>query len=101
VVHSLSHLPIEKEELPDPYVKLYVLPEKSKKHKTEAQKDQTDPTYDERFDFPLLDLRGKTLWIQVCDKKFIRRSSHLGQAFVPLDDFQTGNAITSWYPLVQ
>jgi len=100
VVHTVENLPIEKEELPDPYVKLYVLPEKTKKHKTEAQKDQVNPTYDERFDFPLLDLHGKTLHVQVCDKKFIRRSPNIAQAFIPLDDFSLGNAITNWYVLV-
>jgi hypothetical protein len=99
VVHAVNNLPIEKEELPDPYVKLYVLPEKSKKHKTEAQKDQVSPVYDERFDFPMVDLRGKTLHVQVMDKKIFKSSPLLGQVLVPLDEFQMGNALTNWYPL--
>jgi len=99
VVHSVSNLPIEKEELPDPYVKLYVLPDKTKKHKTEAKKDNCNPLYDERFEFPVIDLRGKTLHVQVCDKKYIRSSPRLGEVYVALDDFQLGNVVTSWYPL--
>ncbi|CAG7726678.1 unnamed protein product [Allacma fusca] len=99
VVHTVTNLPIEREELPDPYVKLYVLPERSKKHKTEAKKDQCNPVYDERFEFPVIDLRGKTLHVQVCDKKFIRSSPRLGEVYVALDDFQLGNVVTSWYPL--
>jgi hypothetical protein len=99
VIHSVANLPIEEGgELPDPYVKLYVLPERNKKHKTEAQKDQCNPLYDERFEFPIIDLRNKTLEITVCDKKW-RKSPKLGEVLVALDDFQTGNAVTKWYPL--
>ncbi|CAL8107249.1 unnamed protein product [Orchesella dallaii] len=101
VVHSVANLPIEQEELPDPYVKLYVLPERNKKHKTEAVKDQCNPLYDERFEFPIIDLRGKTLEVTVCDKKYIRSSPKLGDVLVALDDFQTGNSVTNWYPLVE
>ena len=37
---------------PDPYVKLYLLPERSKKskQKTDAKKDTVTPTYDETFE---------------------------------------------------
>ncbi len=100
VIHSVANLPIEREELPDPYVKLYVLPERNKKHKTEAQKDQCNPLYDERFEFPIIDLRGKTLEVTVCDKKYIRSSPKMGEVLVALDDFNTGNSVTNWYPLI-
>jgi len=100
VVHSVANLPIEGDELPDPYVKLYVLPERNKKHKTEAQKDQCNPLYDEKFEFPIIDLRNKTLEVTVCDKKFIRRAPKLGEVLVALDDFQGGNTVTNWYPLI-
>jgi len=99
VVHSAANLPIRGAELPDPYVKLYILPERNKKHKTEAQKDQCNPLYDDRFEFPLIDLRGKILEVTVCDKKFIKSSPKLGEVLVALDDFQMGNAVTTWYGL--
>jgi len=99
VVHSVTNLPIEDEELPDPYVKMYILPERNKKQKTDAQKDQCNPLFDERFDFPVIDVRGKTLEVTICNKKFIRSSTRLGEALIPLDDFQSGNTVTSWYDL--
>lgn len=100
VVHSVTNVPIETSgELPDPYVKLYVLPERNKKHKTEAQKDNCNPLYDERFEFPIIDLRGKTLEVTVCDKKFIRSSPKFGDVLIPLEEFQLGTAVTNWYPL--
>jgi len=100
VVHSVTNLPIEASgELPDPYVKLYVLPERNKKHKTEAQKDNCNPLYDERFEFAIIDLRGKSLELTVCDKKFIRSSPIFGKVQIALDEFQMGSTVTTWYPL--
>lgn len=102
VVHSVANLPIEGKdgELPDPYVKLYILPERNKKQKTEARKDQTNPLYDERFEFPVIDLRGHTLEITVCDKKVFRSSPKIGDALISLDELQGGQALTKWWNLV-
>ncbi len=55
VVMSAAGLPpgANPNDPPDPYVKLYLLPDKSRKskRKTEVVKDSTSPVYDEVFDY--------------------------------------------------
>ena len=56
IVHQAVDLPgSDLPDPPDPYVKMYLLPErKSKsKRKTEVVKDSTTPTYDEKFDYDI------------------------------------------------
>ena len=55
-IHQAVELPgSDLPDPPDPYVKMYLLPErKSKtKRKTEVVKDSTNPTYDERFEYDI------------------------------------------------
>ena len=82
-----SNLPIEEDgELPDPYVKLYLLPDRSKdsKRKTDVIKDSCSPQYDERFEYaiPSNELTKRTLEVTVVNKKgllFMKRSPKMGQ----------------------
>jgi Ca2+-dependent lipid-binding protein len=65
-----SHL----EDPPDPYVKLYLLPEKSKKskRKTDVVKDTCSPTYDEEFVYSNVShdkIGAMQLQVTVVDKK--------------------------------
>ena len=55
------------EDPPDPYAKLYLLPEKSKKskRKTDVVKDTTEPVYDEEFEYDDLPPARMTT-MQVC-----------------------------------
>lgn len=73
-------------ELPDPYVKLYLLPDRSKdsKRKTDVIKDDCNPKYDERFEYPIPpnELTQRTLEVSVINKKgllFLQRSPKMGQ----------------------
>lgn len=56
IVHQASGLPgSDLPDPPDPYIKLYLLPERSKKskRKTEVIKDTTEPTFDEVFHYEI------------------------------------------------
>ncbi|XP_037798979.1 extended synaptotagmin-2-like [Penaeus monodon] len=87
VVHQIENLPKEEDgELPDPYVKLYLLPDRSKdsKRKTDVIKDDCNPKYDERFEYPIPpnELTQRTLEVSVINKKgllFLQRSPKMGQ----------------------
>ncbi|XP_043120086.1 synaptotagmin-1b [Puntigrus tetrazona] len=60
----------------DPYVKVYILPDKKKKFETKVHRKTLDPTFNEHFTFkvPYAELGGKTLVMTVYD--FDRFSKH-------------------------
>lgn len=106
VVHKVQGLPKEEDgELPDPYVKLYLLPDRSKdsKRKTDVIKDDCDPEFDERFEYAVSpnELTQRTLEVSVINKKgllFLQRSNTMGQ--VRLDcGFLEADKVTQWYDL--
>ncbi|XP_037798978.1 extended synaptotagmin-2-like [Penaeus monodon] len=106
VVHQIENLPKEEDgELPDPYVKLYLLPDRSKdsKRKTDVIKDDCNPKYDERFEYPIPpnELTQRTLEVSVINKKgllFLQRSPKMGQ--VRLDcGLLDSSKMTQWYDL--
>ncbi|XP_042884998.1 extended synaptotagmin-1-like isoform X12 [Penaeus japonicus] len=106
VVHQIENLPKEEDgELPDPYVKLYLLPDRSKdsKRKTDVIKDDCNPKYDERFEYPIPpnELTQRTLEVNVINKKgllFLQRSPKMGQ--VRLDcGLLDSSKMTQWYDL--
>lgn len=74
IVHRASNLPMEDEyEEPDPYIKLYLLPDRkeSSKKKTRSYKDERNPVYDETFEFDVTpnEIHHRTLEVSVCSKK--------------------------------
>ncbi|XP_042220250.1 extended synaptotagmin-1-like isoform X3 [Homarus americanus] len=106
VIHQITNLPVEDDgELPDPYVKLYLLPDRSKdsKRKTDVIKDSCNPKYDERFEYsiPSNELTRRTLEVNVVNKKgllFLQRSPKMGQ--VHLDcGLLDSNKVTQWYDI--
>ncbi|XP_069186651.1 extended synaptotagmin-2 isoform X5 [Procambarus clarkii] len=106
VVHQISNLPVEEDgELPDPYVKLYLLPDRSKdsKRKTDVIKDSCNPKYDERFEYsiPPNELTRRTLEVNIINKKgllFLQRSPKMGQ--VHLDcGLLDADKVTQWYDI--
>jgi len=101
-VHKASGLPgADLPDPPDPYVKLYLLPErKSKsKRKTETVKDTTEPEYEESFEYSIGsgELAETQLEVSVVDKKGVfARNSLMGRAIVPLADPRAISGFTEW-----
>nr|XP_046228592.1 synaptotagmin-like protein 3 [Scatophagus argus] len=87
-----------------PYVKLYVLPEKSEKMKTTVKKNTTDPVYNEvlKFDIERHLLFGKRLQASVWHSGNLKRKAFLGEVLIPLDGWRFEGMIPqgfNWYPL--
>ncbi|XP_064095355.1 LOW QUALITY PROTEIN: extended synaptotagmin-2-B-like [Macrobrachium nipponense] len=106
VVHQVQGLQKEEDgELPDPYVKLYLLPDRSKdsKRKTDVIKDDCNPKFDERFEYSVSpnELTHRRLEVSVINKKgllFLQRSSTMGQ--IHLDcGLLDAEKVTQWYDL--
>ncbi|XP_063237975.1 extended synaptotagmin-2 isoform X2 [Bacillus rossius redtenbacheri] len=106
VIHKVANLPLKDPAyIPDPYVKLYLLPERSKesKRKTETVKDNCNPVYDQTLEYVMSqgELNSKQLEVSVVTRKgfFSSGSPIMGQVVLSLADYDLTKAITSWFDL--
>ncbi|XP_048871850.1 synaptotagmin-1-like [Brienomyrus brachyistius] len=85
----------------DPYVKVYLLPDKKKKFETKVQRKNLCPVFNETFTFkiPYAELGGKTLVLQVFD--FDRFSKHdiIGEIKIPMNSVDLGQPLQEWRDL--
>uniref|UniRef100_A0A4W5R707 Synaptotagmin Vb n=1 Tax=Hucho hucho TaxID=62062 RepID=A0A4W5R707_9TELE len=85
----------------DPYVKVYLLPDKKKKHETKVQRKNLCPVFNETFIFkiPYTELGGKILVLQVFD--FDRFSKHdvIGEIKIPMNSVDLGQPMQCWRDL--
>ncbi|KAM4038157.1 synaptotagmin-1 isoform 1-T3 [Anomaloglossus baeobatrachus] len=86
----------------DPYVKLFLLPDKKKKYETKVHRKTLNPSFNEQFTFkvPYAELGGKTLVMTVYD--FDRFSKHdvIGEVKVPMNTVDFGHVTEEWRDLV-
>ncbi|XP_037538801.1 synaptotagmin-1b [Nematolebias whitei] len=100
---------LQAEELPamdvggssDPYVKLYLLPDKKKKFETKVHRKTLEPNFNETFTFkvPYTDLGGRTLVMTVYD--FDRFSKHdaIGTVKIPMSSVDFSQSLQEWRDL--
>ncbi|TMS21809.1 Synaptotagmin-1 [Larimichthys crocea] len=85
----------------DPYVKVFLLPDKKKKYETKVQRKNLCPVFNETFIFkiPYAELGGKTLVLQVFD--FDRFSKHdmIGEIKIPMNSVDLGQPMQQWRDL--
>uniref|UniRef100_A0A3Q0S4F9 C2 domain-containing protein n=1 Tax=Amphilophus citrinellus TaxID=61819 RepID=A0A3Q0S4F9_AMPCI len=87
-----------------PYVKLYVLPDKSSKLKTSVKRNTTDPVYNEvlKYNIERHMLTGKRLQVTVWHSGTLKRKVFLGEVLIPLDGWRFEDKAFerfNWYPL--
>ncbi|KAJ0181251.1 hypothetical protein K1T71_003336 [Dendrolimus kikuchii] len=106
VVHKIMNIPLkDPTNVPDPYVKLYLLPGRSKdsKRKTVVVKDNCMPEYDEQFEWviPLAELHSRQVEVTVATHKgFLGGSPVIGQVIVHLNQYDFREARTIWFDLL-
>jgi len=102
-VHEAANLPgHDLPDPPDPYVKVYLMPGKKKKKKTDVVKDNGFPQFNEEFDFDIdhEDVPKYYLKFIVVDKKGIfAKAPVLGTAEIYLDNPGLKAGLADWYPL--
>ncbi|XP_029697440.1 synaptotagmin-1-like isoform X3 [Takifugu rubripes] len=85
----------------DPYVKLYLLPDKKKKFETKVHRKNLDPNFNETFSFkvPYTELGGRTLVMTVYD--FDRFSKHdaIGAVKIPMSTADFSQSLEEWRDL--
>ncbi|XP_050673440.1 extended synaptotagmin-1 isoform X9 [Leptidea sinapis] len=106
VVHKIMNIPLkDPTNVPDPYVKLYLLPGRSKdsKRKTLVAKDSCNPEYDDQFEWviPLAELHSRHIEVTVATHKgFLGGSPVIGQVFIHLNQYDFREATTMWFDLM-
>uniref|UniRef100_A0A4W5PEN0 Synaptotagmin n=1 Tax=Hucho hucho TaxID=62062 RepID=A0A4W5PEN0_9TELE len=85
----------------DPYVKVYVLPDKKKKFDTKVQKKNLNPVFNESFVFklPYAELGGKTLVMSVFDYDRFSKHDIIGEVKIPMNTIDLGQPIEEWKDL--
>ncbi|CAI9735471.1 extended synaptotagmin-2-like isoform X3 [Octopus vulgaris] len=106
VVHKcVNLLPCDDDNLADPYVRMYLLPDKSStsKRKTEVVKNSLNPIYDLTFEFAVApgELATRTLDIAVKHNKSMFSSDRqiIGVAFIQLHNIEDSKAVTDFFDL--
>lgn len=92
--HNLTVIVVSAEQLPamdlggtsDPYVKVFLLPDKKKKFQTKVQRKSLNPVFNESFVFkvPFNEIKSQTLVLNVFDFDRFGKHDHIGQVSVPL-----------------
>uniref|UniRef100_A0A8C6X4W1 Extended synaptotagmin 2 n=1 Tax=Naja naja TaxID=35670 RepID=A0A8C6X4W1_NAJNA len=105
VVHSCRNLIAFSEDGSDPYVRMYLLPDKrrSGRRKTSVSKKNLNPVFDQAFDFsvPLSDLQRRTLDVAVKNSGgFLSKDKGL-LGKVSITDIKQSIAWTMWYDLTE
>lgn len=87
----------------DPYVKVYLLPDKSKsgKRKTKVRKHTLNPVFDEclKFHISLNGLETRTLWLTVWHSDMFGRNDFLGEVMMALENKVFDDPTPKWYNL--
>ncbi|CAK9298020.1 unnamed protein product [Gordionus sp. m RMFG-2023] len=97
---------IEAQELPgmdisgtsDPYVKVYLMPDKKKKFETKVHRKTLNPVFDETFIFkmPYSELGAKTLIFAIYDFDRFSKHDQIGEVRLPLKHIDLGQVVEDW-----
>lgn len=85
----------------DPYVKVYLLPDKKKKFETKVHRKTLNPVFNETFVFkvPFAEVASKTLVFAVYDFDRFSKHDQIGQVQVPLNSVDLGKTLEEWRDL--
>uniref|UniRef100_A0A8D0C7A1 Extended synaptotagmin 2 n=1 Tax=Salvator merianae TaxID=96440 RepID=A0A8D0C7A1_SALMN len=107
VVHTCRNLIAFSEEGSDPYVRMYLLPDKrrSGRRKTSVAKKTLNPVFDQAFDFSvsLPEVQRRTLDVAVKNSGgFLSKDKGLlGKVLIPLASEELSKSCTQWYDLTE
>lgn len=87
----------------DPYVKLYLLPEKKKKYETKVHRKTLNPIFNETFNFkvPYAEITSKTLVFAIYDFDRFSKHDQIGEIKIPLSSIDLAQIIEEWRDLTK
>ncbi|KAI4873280.1 hypothetical protein NFI96_005800 [Prochilodus magdalenae] len=86
----------------DPFVKIYLLPDKKHKLETKVKRKNLNPHWNETFlfeGFPYEKVVQRTLYLQVLDYDRFSRNDPIGEVSIPLNKIDLANMQTFWKEL--
>ncbi|KAM3876583.1 synaptotagmin-7b [Diretmus argenteus] len=86
----------------DPFVKIYLLPDKKHKLETKVKRKNLNPHWNETFlfeGFPYDKVVQRTLYLQVLDYDRFSRNDPIGEVNIPLNKLDLANMQTFWKEL--
>lgn len=85
----------------DPYVKVYLMPDKKKKFETKVHRKTLNPVFNETFVFkvPYAEIGSKTLVFAVYDFDRFSKHDQIGLIKIPLNSIDLGRTIEEWRDL--
>ncbi|XP_013881841.1 synaptotagmin-7b isoform X3 [Austrofundulus limnaeus] len=86
----------------DPFVKIYLLPDKKHKLETKVKRKNLNPHWNETFlfeGFPYEKVVQRTLYLQVLDYDRFSRNDPIGEVSIPLNKLDLANMQTFWKEL--
>lgn len=85
----------------DPYVKVYLTPEKRNYYKTRIHRKSLNPTFDETFQFRIAyaTLMSQTLIMAVYDYDRFSKHDEIGQVAVPISSIDLAQTYENWSEL--
>ncbi|ESO83943.1 hypothetical protein LOTGIDRAFT_183988 [Lottia gigantea] len=87
----------------DPYVKAYLLPDKSRngKRKTKIKKHTLSPVFNEvlKYNISESELYSRSLWLTVWHNDKFGRNDFLGEVLVQFENYKFTDNSPRWYPL--
>ncbi|XP_062906896.1 synaptotagmin-like protein 5 [Mobula hypostoma] len=93
----------EKKQRTDPYVKMYLLPDKSRqsKRKTKIKSNTTNPVFNETLRYVInhTQLETRTLQVSVWHYDRFGRNSFLGEVEIPFDSWDIEKQVEDWFLL--
>ncbi|CAF1149216.1 unnamed protein product [Adineta steineri] len=95
---------VHEQNLPDPYIRLYLLPDfKKDKKKTKSIHDQIHPNYDELFEWggSLADIRRQRLSLSIKNNSplFAQEETYMGDLQIDLSNIDPEKTSVAWYAL--
>ncbi|VDM16154.1 unnamed protein product [Hydatigera taeniaeformis] len=85
----------------DPYVKVFLLPNKKKKCETKVHRKTLNPVFNETFVFklPYAEVSGTTLVLYVYDFDRFSKHDQIGQLKIPLGSIDLCQTLEEWRPI--
>lgn len=85
----------------DPYVSVYLLPDKRRRHETKVHRQTLNPHFGETFAFkvPYVELGGRVLVMAVYDFDRFSRNDAIGEVRVPMSSVNLGRPVQAWREL--
>lgn len=92
VMEACDLPPMDLNGTSDPYVKVYLMPDKKKKFETKVQKKSLNPVFNETFDFkvPYKEIGGKTMVLAVYDFDRFGKHDIIGKIEIPMNSIDLG-----------